>query len=112
MVPAHIAKLQKLCETCRGLGLHIPDVQFSGTIMLSIPVTNKTCNLSAGNLFILFPFGECCMVTSVSFLLVLSPPVWVTHVQSRCGWGHKWSLTILGSSDRNSHQSFGLQNDY
>src|SRR5882724_6419870 len=36
-VPAHLAKLQKLCETCRGLGLHIPDAQFAGTIMLSMP---------------------------------------------------------------------------
>src|SRR5882724_3567479 len=37
MVPAHLAELQKLRETCRGLGLHIPDAQLAGTIMLSMP---------------------------------------------------------------------------
>ena len=37
MVPAHLAELQKIHETCRGLGLHIPDAQFAGTIILSMP---------------------------------------------------------------------------
>src|SRR5882724_2616208 len=36
-VPSHIAKLQRLREMCRGLGVHISDVQFAGVITLSMP---------------------------------------------------------------------------
>jgi len=35
-LPAHIAKLQKLREECRGLGVDITDAQFSGVISLSM----------------------------------------------------------------------------
>jgi len=37
-LPAHIAELQRLIEACRGLGVDITDPQFSGIIMLSIPI--------------------------------------------------------------------------
>jgi len=36
-LPSHIAKLQRLRETCGGLGVAISDVQFAGVIMLSMP---------------------------------------------------------------------------
>src|SRR5882724_8718818 len=37
MVPSHIAELQRLRETCGGLGVHILDAQFVGVITLSMP---------------------------------------------------------------------------
>src|SRR5882724_4923991 len=36
-VPSHIAELQRLRETCGGLGVHISDAQFVGMITLSMP---------------------------------------------------------------------------
>jgi len=36
-VPSHIAELQRLRETCGGLGVHISDAQFAGVITLSMP---------------------------------------------------------------------------
>ena len=36
-VPTHIAELQRLRETCGGLGVDVTDAQFAGVITLSMP---------------------------------------------------------------------------
>jgi len=36
-LPEHIARLQRLREACRGLGIEISDAEFAGVIMLSMP---------------------------------------------------------------------------
>jgi len=37
ILPSHIAKLQQLRETCRGLGVAFSDAQYAGMITLSMP---------------------------------------------------------------------------
>ena len=37
-LPNHIAKLQRLREACRGLGIEITDAKFTGVITLSMPM--------------------------------------------------------------------------